>query len=297
MRASCNAGPLRLHNHLYEHLNLRANYSKVKLHAGTCVIHHCADTITAHGIGNGATLVICTSILADYSETLSAVAGRLQAAALDPGRLAAIAGGYLTLMLCTVYLATTEIRLPMVQYSTSPAVPSGGPGGRLNLYAQARQLFDKRQAERKQAASYFPILLNSSGMMPIILTGTVFFQIVPSVIELAGFSAEAAALRAFQYSVVGLLAYGLLIAAMEFLPTGGINPEVGSGFSHLFYLFLFVTCSDCVRYESQVWRSHLPRGQRPGYAQALLRFACLARNRKPATHLVKLPRQRLTPPY
>ena len=31
--------------------------------AGSCIVNYCANMITAHGIGNGSTLVICTGIV------------------------------------------------------------------------------------------------------------------------------------------------------------------------------------------------------------------------------------------
>jgi preprotein translocase subunit SecY len=48
------------------------------------------------------------------------VLSALEAATLPPLRLAALLVGYLGLVLFTVYLASAEVRLPMVQYSSTP---------------------------------------------------------------------------------------------------------------------------------------------------------------------------------
>jgi hypothetical protein len=39
---------------------------------------------------------------------------------LAPWKLLALAGGYLGLVLFTVYLASSEVRLPIVQYAKGP---------------------------------------------------------------------------------------------------------------------------------------------------------------------------------
>jgi preprotein translocase subunit SecY len=38
--------------------------TSLALIAGSFMIHHCANTITAAGVGNGSTLVICMGIIA-----------------------------------------------------------------------------------------------------------------------------------------------------------------------------------------------------------------------------------------
>jgi preprotein translocase subunit SecY len=92
------------------------------------------------------------------------------------------------------------------------------------MYLQARQLSDRKRAERRTAAAHFPIPLNASGMMPLILTGALYYGLLPGALELCGAGAGAAALRAFQASGAGLVAYGALVFAMEFVPVGGPNP-------------------------------------------------------------------------
>lgn len=47
-------------------------------------MHYCANMITAFGIGNGSTLVICTGIVTEYAETLHLIMTGLEAGAMDP---------------------------------------------------------------------------------------------------------------------------------------------------------------------------------------------------------------------
>lgn len=43
--------------------------------AGSCIINFCAEVISAHGIGNGSSLVICCAIISDYTGTIHSVGG------------------------------------------------------------------------------------------------------------------------------------------------------------------------------------------------------------------------------
>ena len=143
----------------------------VALMAGAFMVQHCANAITAGGVGNGSTLVICLGIVTEYADTAHAVLAALEAAALPPLRLAALLLGYLSLVLFTVYLSSAELRLPMVQYSTTPPQQPqqrgrGGAGGRqAELFARARALLDRRAQQAEPSATYFPVKLNSAGVM------------------------------------------------------------------------------------------------------------------------------------
>ncbi|KAG2440274.1 hypothetical protein HXX76_004386 [Chlamydomonas incerta] len=242
--------------------------------AGACCIHMCASTITAFGLGNGSSLVICAGIITEYANTLHTVLAALDTALLAPGRLLAVLGGYLALVLGCVWLATSELRLPVVQYAASAPPPpdaakSPGLGGLQELIAQARLLGQRKSAERAALSSrggaaatpgaaggaggaaagaagavgavgaggavgsgvspsseYFPLQLNSSGMMSIVLAGAAYFGFLPKLMELStGDPAIAAAVAAAQLSPLGLAGYGLTVFALEFLPLGGVNPK------------------------------------------------------------------------
>jgi hypothetical protein len=52
----------------------------------------------------------------------------LEAASLSVLMLGVLAGGYLALVLFTVYLSCSEVRLPIVQYSTTPTQVRAGWG-------------------------------------------------------------------------------------------------------------------------------------------------------------------------
>ncbi|KAG2455040.1 hypothetical protein HYH02_000865 [Chlamydomonas schloesseri] len=243
--------------------------------AGSCCIHMCASTITAFGLGNGSSLVICAGIITEYATTLHTVLAALDTALLAPGRLLAVLGGYLALVLGCVWLATSELRLPVVQYAASapppPDAKSPGAGGGLQeLIAQARLLGQRKSAERaalsarggaaataaaggpgggavgaaagaavgsgsgggagasgvSPSSEYFPLQLNSSGMMSIVLAGAAYFGFLPKLMELTtGDPAVAMAVAAAQLTPLGLAGYGLTVFALEFLPLGGVNPK------------------------------------------------------------------------
>eukprot|EP00198_Chlamydomonas_reinhardtii_P008179 XP_001697516.1 preprotein translocase secY subunit [Chlamydomonas reinhardtii] len=241
--------------------------------AGSCCIHMCASTITAFGLGNGSSLVICAGIITEYANTLHTVLAALDTALLAPGRLLAVLGGYLALVLGCVWLATSELRLPVVQYAASAPPPpdtakSPGGGGLQELIAQARLLGQRKSAERAALSSrggaaasaatggpggavgsaaggvgagsggavasgvspsseYFPLQLNSSGMMSIVLAGAAYFGFLPKLMEMTtGDPAIAAAVAAAQLTPLGLAGcYGLTVFALEFLPLGGVNPK------------------------------------------------------------------------
>jgi hypothetical protein len=62
----------------------------------------------------------CLPVCPEYSSTLHSVLVGLESSSLAPWKLLALAGGYLGLVLFTVYLASSEVRLPIVQYAKGP---------------------------------------------------------------------------------------------------------------------------------------------------------------------------------
>jgi preprotein translocase subunit SecY len=240
--------------------------------AGAQATHHCAGAVTASGVGNGSTLVICAGIATEYARTLGQAAALLEAGALPAAQLGLVLAGYLSLALLAVLVASTELRLPVVQYASTPppqlsgsgAGGMGGLGGRAAMFAAARALLDRRAADSAAAAaggggkaaaagaggrapgqqqqapppppgataSHFPILLNSSGVMPMILASAAYYGLLPRALEFLGALDAASALAAFQATPWGLAVYGCLVFAMEFLPFGAVNPaEVSEYFS------------------------------------------------------------------
>jgi hypothetical protein len=57
---------------------------------------------------------------AEYASTLHNVLVGLESSSLALWKLVGLAGGYLGLLLFTVYLASSEVRLPIVQYAKAP---------------------------------------------------------------------------------------------------------------------------------------------------------------------------------
>lgn len=76
-------------------------------------------------------------------------------------------GGYLFILLLSVLMSLTELRLPMVHYSRTPTEPTPGNVGTDSetIFLQARQMLDQKAVERGAQPTYYPILLNASGMM------------------------------------------------------------------------------------------------------------------------------------
>ena len=63
----------------------------------------------------------------EYAETLHLILSGLEAGSLAPWKLGVVSTGYLSLVLFAVYLNSSELRLPVVQYSTAaPAPPKVG---------------------------------------------------------------------------------------------------------------------------------------------------------------------------
>jgi hypothetical protein len=67
-------------------------------------------------------------VAAEYASTLHNVLVGLESSSLALWKLVALAGGYLGLLLFTVYLASSEVRLPIVQYAKGPP-PVSTSGG------------------------------------------------------------------------------------------------------------------------------------------------------------------------
>lgn len=70
----------------------------------------------------------CASRPPEYAATLHNVLVGLEASSLPLWQLAGLTGGYLGLLLFTVYLASSEVRLPIVQYA------KGAPPVRERVY-------------------------------------------------------------------------------------------------------------------------------------------------------------------
>jgi len=207
-------------------------HTTLSLVAGSAIIQHCANIITASGIGNGSSLVICMSIMDEYAAALHNVLSRSMAGVADSGALVTLLVCYMGLALAAVYISRTELRLPTMQYA-SVAAASQGPNGHdpqgedagMDAFAAARRRAELRMASRHTRVDYFPLQINTSGMMSIILAGAFWFVLLPSAAEFCGLVGLQQGLLALQSSYWGLLIYGLFVMALEFVPLGGVNPK------------------------------------------------------------------------
>lgn len=68
--------------------------------------------------------------------------------------------------------------------------------------------------------------------MPMIIASAAFYGILPKAAEFVGLIGVANFIYGLQATAWGLLVYGLLVFAMEFLPFGAVNPpEVAEYFT------------------------------------------------------------------
>jgi hypothetical protein len=72
---------------------------------------------------------------AEYASTLHNVLVGLESSSLALWKLVGLAGGYLGLLLFTVYLASSEVRLPIVQYAKAPPQVSNAVAMRCGFWA------------------------------------------------------------------------------------------------------------------------------------------------------------------
>lgn len=198
--------------------------------AGSCIVMYCANIISSSGIGNGSSLIICTGIVTEYAQTLHTILVGLETGAYSAWKLVPLSLGYLVLVLLAVLLSTALMKLPVVQYSSDVLGPTQDDGSQGNLsyeseFINARHIAKRKAAQRSDRNEYFPVQLNSQGMMPVILAGALYFGFLPKALAFIGWQALESHLAAVQSSLMGLLFYGLLIFAMEFIPLGGMNPK------------------------------------------------------------------------
>ncbi len=107
-----------------------------------------------------------------------------------------------------------------------------------DVFARVRAAAQRKMAARSQRADYFPLQLNTQGMMvrkegvlppalprrltllssnpqPMIFAGALYFGFLPRIVEMLGWQAVGASLAAVQSSLWGLAYYGLLVFCME----------------------------------------------------------------------------------
>lgn len=110
---------------------------------------------------------LCT----DYADALASMASRWEAGLLSVAALGQLLAGYAALALAAVYIARTELRLPVIQYqrvssaAAQQAADPSNPGSAQGLFAAARADAQARISRASVTQEYFPLPLNTSGMM------------------------------------------------------------------------------------------------------------------------------------
>lgn len=195
------------------------------LTAFASITHHCANMITAYGISNGSTLVICMSIITEYARTLHQAVLGLASGVVPASQLCLALAAYVVLALGVVLLSKVELRLPIIQYRTLlQESMSGSGGGSGSLYPLARQLMNERRAAGGRHLEYFPLQLNSAGMMPLIFSSLLLYGLIPQMLTLLAPACDLP-FRLWLVTPPGVALYIMLVFVMEFLPLGGMVPE------------------------------------------------------------------------
>lgn len=120
----------------------------VTLTAGTAFIMWLGERITENGIGNGISLIIFAGIVAGIPSAGQSLASAIQAETLNPGAALGVLALMVLVVGAVVYVERGMRRIP-VQYAKRVA---------------GRQMFAGQ-------ATYFPIKVNASGVIPPIFAG------------------------------------------------------------------------------------------------------------------------------
>ena len=173
---------------------LRLALMVVTMTAGTGLIMWLGELITERGIGNGMSLLIFTSIVAQFPSNMFSIAGGNNGAA----NFAIIVAVVLLATLAVVYIEQAQRRIP-VQY--------------------AKRMIGRRQYGG--STTYIPVKINTAGVIPVIFASSILAM--PQLI--AGFGNQASKWVQWiltnlqQTSPIYLTAYGVLILFFAFFYT------------------------------------------------------------------------------
>ena len=166
----------------------------ITMTAGTGLIMWLGELITERGIGNGMSLLIFTSIVAQFPSNMFSIAGGNNGAA----NFAIIVAVVLLATLAVVYIEQAQRRIP-VQY--------------------AKRMIGRRQYGG--STTYIPVKINTAGVIPVIFASSILAM--PQLI--AGFGNDRSAwvqwiMRNLQQThPIYLTAYGVLILFFAFFYT------------------------------------------------------------------------------
>ena len=166
----------------------------ITMTAGTGLIMWLGELITERGIGNGMSLLIFTSIVAQFPSNMFSIAGGNGGAA----KFLIVVGVVLVATLAVVYIEQAQRRIP-VQY--------------------AKRMIGRRQYGG--STTYIPVKINTAGVIPVIFASSILAM--PQLI--AGFGNHASKWVQWiltnlqQTSPIYLTAYGVLILFFAFFYT------------------------------------------------------------------------------
>ena len=166
----------------------------ITMTAGTGLIMWLGELITERGIGNGMSLLIFTSIVAQFPSNMFSIAGGNNGAA----NFAIIVAVVLLATLAVVYIEQAQRRIP-VQY--------------------AKRMIGRRQYGG--STTYIPVKINTAGVIPVIFASSILAM--PQLI--AGFGNQTSKWVQWimtnlqQTSPIYLTAYGVLILFFAFFYT------------------------------------------------------------------------------
>eukprot|EP00798_Chlamydomonas_sp_ICE-L_P032231 gene32231-16794_t len=101
----------------------------------------------------------------EYAETLHHVLTGLTAGAVASSSLVGVLLVYLMLVLFALYLNTSKLKLPIIQYAVQAEEPGTDVNTRQDMFQAIRPIAEKKLAQRSQRDDYFPIPINAAGMM------------------------------------------------------------------------------------------------------------------------------------
>ena len=162
--------------------------------AGTGLIMWLGELITERGIGNGMSLLIFTSIVAQFPSNMFSIAGGNNGAA----NFAIIVAVVLLATLAVVYIEQAQRRIP-VQY--------------------AKRMIGRRQYGG--STTYIPVKINTAGVIPVIFASSILAmpQLIAGFGNLTSKWVQWILTNLQQTSPIYLTAYGVLILFFAFFYT------------------------------------------------------------------------------
>ena len=173
------------------------------LTTGSMILVWLGDMITAHGIGNGISMIITAGIISSLPSTFQSTWSQVFANGYTPWGITKFVGFvlvYLFLIFMVIVIEGAEKRIP-IRYTSGGTTSAGSK------------------------MSYLPIKLNSAGVLPIIFAQTLL-AVPVSIAGLFNYNAYTTLSNLFNLSSIsGMIIYALLTFGFAFLYTHMILDE------------------------------------------------------------------------